>query len=109
MLRSVGDRGNHRCWRIWITVMEKEELKVVLERLRAQLESADEVDPELEALLRDLDRDIHDVLERDEAGQSEADSLLEQAQAVDAKFAARHPQIEATFRELVNALARMGI
>jgi hypothetical protein len=88
--------------------MNADELKQALLKLQNQLDQADDLDPETEALLRELDQDIHDVLEREEAD-DEAGVLLERAQELDARFAARHPQLEAVFREVVNVLARMGI
>jgi hypothetical protein len=89
--------------------MERDQLKRALQDLQDRLETTDAIDPELAALLEDLDRDIHALLEKEEPDAEQAGFLLEQARAVDARLFAKHPQIEAMFRELVNALARMGI
>ncbi len=89
--------------------MNADELKQALRSVQDQLEEADDLDPELEVLLRELDDDIHEVLDREDAADEEAGVLLERARELDAHFAARHPQVAAVFREVVNALARMGI
>jgi hypothetical protein len=89
--------------------MHRDELKHALAEVRQRLETAEDVDPELKTLLEGLDADIHALLEREEHDSEQAGFVLEQAQALDAQFAAKHPQLEAVFREVVNALARMGI
>jgi len=92
--------------------METENLKQSLKQLQARLEATADVDPELRALLQSLDGDIHQLLARDSASAAAApdgNRLLEQAQALGARFAVRHPHLEPALREVADALARMGI
>jgi hypothetical protein len=89
--------------------MRRDELRQALKKLQDHLETTGDLDPELESILKELDYDIHALLDKDEPDGEEASFLLQQAQAADARFAAKHPQLEAVFREVINALARMGI
>lgn len=93
--------------------MDTDSLKQSLKNLQAHLESTADVDPELRALLQSLDSDIHTLLARDaDAGApaaAESNRLLEQVQALSARFAARHPHMEPALRELADVLAKMGI
>lgn len=108
--------------------MATDNLKQSLENLHASLKATADVDPDLAALLQVLERDIQTLLERQQqsATQSEtlqseaplepqpaivpdADSLVERAQEISAKFAVRHPHMEPALRELADTLARIGI
>jgi chromosome segregation ATPase len=92
--------------------METEQLKQSLKSLHAALESAGPMDAELQNLLRTLDGDIRQLLAQREAGDADeepAGGLAERSQEIGARFAARHPQLEPTLRELGNILANMGI
>lgn len=85
-------------------------LKAHLKSLHRSLEERGEVDDELEMLLRQLDGDIKHVLER-RADDPDANTygLASRTQELTARFAARHPTLEPTLRELGNILASMGI
>lgn len=92
--------------------MENEQLKQSLKSLHAALDGAGPVDAELDGLLRTLDADIRELLARREAGapvEAPPAGLAERSQEIGARFAARHPQLEPTLRELGNILANMGI
>lgn len=102
--------------------MDTENLKQSLKQLQARLDATADVDPELRALLQSLDGDIRQLLARDAAADATASAatggvaavpdgnrLLEQAQALGARFAVRHPHLEPALREVADALARMGI
>jgi hypothetical protein len=92
-------------------------LKQHLKNLHADLAGAGEVDAELKDLLRQLEGDIRNLLERrmlDDAGTDATDAtttygLAERSQEITAKFAAQHPRLEPALRELGNILASMGI
>lgn len=88
--------------------MEKEALKESLNRLHAELESTDQLDPELAGLVKQLDEDIHRLVGSETEEQSE-DSFADRADALAAEFAARHPRLEPILREIGDTLARMGI
>lgn len=87
-------------------------LKAHLKSLHANLENTEEVDEELQALLRQLDGDIKALLEK-RATEAEPDSttygLAERSQEITARFAAQHPRLEPALRELGTILSNMGI
>jgi len=89
-------------------------LKASLSSLRSHLASAGPIDDELQDLLKQLDGDIKQLLERRAAaeaspGVSTTYGLAERTQEISAKFAAQHPQLEPALRELGNILSSMGI
>lgn len=87
-------------------------LKAHLKSLHANLENTEEVDEELQSLLRQLDGDIKALLEK-RAGEGAPDSttygLAERSQEITARFAAQHPRLEPALRELGTILSNMGI
>lgn len=85
------------------------DLKNTLISLHANLSATEKVDPELIALLQVLDSDIHSLLGKSAPDSEQAANLAERAQAYAAQFAAQHPNIEATLRELSDVLGKMGI
>lgn len=89
--------------------MKSNDLKESLKELHANLESAANVDAELKELLQVLDTDIHQLLGKEAPVAEDAAGLAERAQSISARFAAQHPTIEPTLRELGNMLANMGI
>ena len=86
--------------------MSDEEIRQTLTRLHQELENADHVEPELQALLKQVDADIHKVLG---ASGEPAEGLAERVEELVAQFAAAHPQAERFLRELVDSLGKLGI
>lgn len=92
-------------------------LKESLQQLRSNLESSGPVDEELQGLLQKLDGDIHLLLEKraaletQESQEEESTTygLAERSQELSAKFAVKHPKLEPALRELGEILANMGI
>ena len=94
---------------------ESSNLKAHLKQLQSSLAQAD-VDDELRLLLADLDGDIRVLLEQRSAEvvppqlpPADPANLAERTQEISARFAAQHPKLEPTLRELGNMLANMGI
>jgi len=87
--------------------MEREQLKQTLKSLHQELESQEEVDPELTELLGALDQDIHHLINR--SAEVEQDSTIDAAESLAARFAASHPRAEAMLQEIVALLGRMGV
>lgn len=94
----------------------QEDIRRALTDLRRQLDSGAPLDPELRSQLADLDRDIHRALaqpplvsEDGTALRSDDDPLVDRARDASARLASEHPLIEATLRELVDKLGKMGI
>jgi arsenate reductase-like glutaredoxin family protein len=85
-------------------------LKAHLKTLRQDLAETGEVDEELQELLRQLDRDIKQLLDkREEEADTDTFGLAERTQELSARFAVEHPRLEPTLRELGRILANMGI
>lgn len=89
-------------------------LKTHLQTLHQNLTaSGGDVDDETQDLLRQLDSDIKQVLERRAADAADTDvdayGLSSRAQELTAQFAVKHPRLEPALRELGNMLANMGI
>jgi len=89
-------------------------LKESLKSLHANLANAGPVDAELQDLLRQLDGDIKQLLEQRAADGVDGSGtttygLAERTQEISAKFAAKHPTLEPTLRELGTILGNMGI
>lgn len=90
-------------------------LKQSLREVQEALRTGAPVDEELQDLLRQLDGDIHQLLERRGAEGAVSDEgtttygLAERTQEISAQFAAKHPALEPTLRELTRILGNMGI
>ena len=89
--------------------MPRDQIQTKLTELHTELEKLDSVDPELLELLKTVDGDIHDLLESGEPGAEETAPIMESLEALGADFAARHPQLERFFQELIAVLGRLGI
>jgi hypothetical protein len=85
-------------------------LKAHLQSLHQNLAETGEVDEEAQELLRQLDRDIKQLLEkREDEVAVDTYGLAERTQELSARFAVEHPRLEPALRELGNILASMGI
>jgi flagellar biosynthesis/type III secretory pathway chaperone len=97
--------------------MDATELKNLLQRLKGELESGQPVAPELRQLLQTLDQDIQQALqspaettsEKPKAPSDDEASLNERAQVIEARFAADHPYLASTLRDVLDTLGKMGI
>jgi hypothetical protein len=89
--------------------MNQRELRRSLERFRTELEKTESIDENARELLRDLEREIEEVLERSGEEGSPADhSVAEHLSAAIAQFEAEHPTLTASLTEILDSLARMG-
>ena len=89
--------------------MAREQIETRLAELHAELGKLDSVDPRLLELLKAVDGDIHTLLGADHPEEEDATALMQRVEAVGADFAARHPQLERFFQELIAVLGRLGI
>ena len=87
--------------------MSNTQIRELLEKLQAEIQNT-ELDEDTRALVRDLDADIHGLLDKDSAA-GESDSVLEKARELETNFATDHPTIERFMREVIDVLVRMGI
>ena len=82
------------------------DIRAFLAQLRKELQDGKDVDDEAHQLLENLNSDA-DRLE--ESGGTDVESMLDRVKELESKFAANHPVLEQTARELADALAKMGI
>jgi len=88
--------------------MSDQQLNDLLTRLHKELENTDEVDTETLKLVRELDTEINRLVESD-TGSEGFDNVMDQAKAVETRFAVDHPVAERFLREIIDALAKVGI
>ncbi len=89
--------------------MSAGDIKDTLARLHAELEDAPKVDEDLKQLLLNVDADIHQLLEQEDRQVHEVTGMADRLEGMAADFAAQHPTTERFFREIIEALGRMGI
>lgn len=91
--------------------MTSEQLKDTLRQLHTELANAPEPDPELQALLATLERDIHGVLEKnaDTTPAPASPGVADSIESIAARFEAEHPNLAPALRQVGEALSRMGI
>ncbi len=87
--------------------MSNKHIRQLLAQLQDEIQKT-ELDPDTQTLVRDLDADIHGLLDSN-ASATETDSVLERAKVLEAGFATEHPTAERFMREVIEALVRMGI
>ena len=86
--------------------MSQERVRLLLSELQQELERTEQVDEETLELVRKLDKDIDALI--DEAEQRNS-PVMDDAIALEARFATEHPVAEKLLRELIDNLARIGI
>ncbi len=86
--------------------MSQERIKTLLQQLQQELANTTTVDAETLAQVKQLDNDIDQWIEDAEDVNS---PIMEDAIALEARFAANHPVAERLIREVIDTLARIGI
>ena len=86
--------------------MSQQRIRLLLSELQLELARTGEVDEETLALIRKLEHDIDELIESSEQRNS---PVLDDAIALEARFAANHPIAEKLLREVIDSLARIGI
>ena len=86
-----------------------DKVKAALSELHKALEEVDSVDPAMRDLLTQVDGDIHSLLEAAAPEAEQTSALMLRIEELGAEFAARHPQTERFFQELISTLGRLGI
>ena len=82
------------------------DIRAFLAQLGKELQRDEDVDKGVHQILEDLNSDA-DRLE--ESGGRDVESMLDRVKELESRFAANHPVLEQTARELADALAKMGI
>ena len=88
--------------------MDESRLKSTLRRLHEELQAADQLDDELQALLSELEDDIHRLLSESRAASSWG-KLQIRAEVLAVRFEAGHPRAAKVFSQLADSLGKMGI
>lgn len=86
--------------------MNQDKIRSLLAQLQKELDNGVTLDNETIALLRKLDRNVDAMIES--AGNENA-PVMDDAIALEARFAADHPVAERVLRELIDTLSKMGI
>ncbi len=86
--------------------MSDKNLNELLTELNRVLEGIEEIDPETRDLVKDLDEDINRLLE---SGEEDVSGVVDRAKSIETRFALDHPVAERFLREIVDALAKVGI
>ena len=81
-------------------------IRAFLAQLSKELQRAEDVDIEAREILQNLHRDVEQLEESDS---TQIQSVLDRVKALESRFAATHPVLERTARELADAIAKMGI
>ena len=81
-------------------------IKAVLARIHKELQRAEDANTEAREILQDLNRDVEQL---EDADSSEIESIVSRARELESRFAASHPLLEQTARELADAIAKMGV
>ena len=88
--------------------MSENKVKQLLAQLNKELETTEEVDSETLVLVRELDEEIHRLVDPD-AESEDIDSVMDRATAIETHFAVDYPRAERFLREIIDALGKVGI
>ncbi|MEQ8955875.1 MAG: DUF4404 family protein [Gammaproteobacteria bacterium] len=87
--------------------MSEQRIKELIDELAKELENTAGADEQTITDARKLVRDIDDLVNPDV--DTEENTVMDDALALQASFAANHPLAERIIRELINNLSRIGI
>ena len=89
--------------------MAENDLNQLLQKLHNDLDNTEAVDEKGRELLRVLNADIQELLDRSENGESDDDSLLERLQESIDHFEVTHPTLTSALSNIMTALNNAGI
>jgi len=87
--------------------MSNEKIRELLVKLQDEVQDT-ELDADTRSSLRDLDSDIHELLDS-ATSEQKITSVTERAKLLEAKFAINHPTVERFMREVIDTLAKIGV
>lgn len=87
--------------------MSNEKIRELLARLQDEVQDT-ELDADTRSSLRDLDADIHELLDS-ATSEQKISSVTERAKLLEAQFAINHPTAERFIREVIDTLAKIGV
>ncbi len=87
--------------------MSNEKIRELLAKLHDEVQDT-ELDADTRSSLRELDSDIHDLLDSATSRQKMS-FVMERAKLLEARFAISHPTVERFMREVIDTLAKIGV
>jgi DNA-binding GntR family transcriptional regulator len=87
--------------------MSNEKIRELLAKLHDEVQDT-ELDADTRSSLRELDSDIHDLLDSATPRQKMS-FVMERAKLLEARFAISHPTVERFMREVIDTLAKIGV
>jgi hypothetical protein len=87
--------------------MSNEKIRELLARLQDEVQDT-ELDADTRSSLRELDADIHELLDS-ATSEQKISSVTERAKLLEAQFAISHPTAERFIREVIDTLAKIGV
>ena len=87
--------------------MSNEKIRELLAKLHDEVQKT-EVDADTRSSLRELDSDIHDLL-NSSTPEPNITFVLERAKLLEAQFAISHPTVERFMREVIDTLVKIGV
>ena len=87
--------------------MSNEKIRELLAKLHDEVQKT-EVDADTRSSLRELDSDIHDLL-NSSTPEPNITFVLERAKLLEAQFAISHPTVERFMREVIDTLVKIGL
>jgi hypothetical protein len=88
--------------------MSDKRILELLGELKRELKKHEQIDPQAATLARELDHDIHELLDP-ETDATLPDQALEKARSLEADFVAEHPVAAQFLRQIMDTLSKMGI
>ena len=86
-----------------------EELRSLFDRLHRQIRSADSVDPESRLALRELERDIHRLLNQPDDEERDLAGFAVRLGGAVTRFESTHPELTEALNRVINALNAIGL
>ncbi|VUX56252.1 conserved protein of unknown function [uncultured Woeseiaceae bacterium] len=87
--------------------MSNEKIRILLAKLHDEVRDT-ELDADTRSSLRELDSDIHDLLDSATSRQK-ISFVMERAKLLETRFAISHPTVERFMREVIDTLAKIGV
>ena len=87
--------------------MSNEKIRELLAKLQDEVQDT-ELDADTRSSLRELDSDIHELLDS-ATSEQKLSSVTERAKLLEAQFAISHPTAERFIREVMDTLAKIGV
>ncbi|MDH3977830.1 MAG: DUF4404 family protein [Gammaproteobacteria bacterium] len=89
--------------------MDKQQLRSLIENLHHELASAEAIDADSRALLKQLVQDVENLADESSSSEAAQPDTAGQLENAALQFESEHPKLSMAVGEVVDALSRMGI